>query len=114
MSTEYKLDNILIVAKELVENIINNNIRVVFLDGGLGSGKTTLVKAICNHIGVKDNVNSPTFTIMNEYVVDKKSKYYKYIKNIYHIDTYRLESQKEIEILNLHSIIKDDNLVFIE
>lgn len=59
---------------------------VVTLKGDLGAGKTTFVQFLSKALGVKDNVTSPTFTIINEY--DGKFK-------IYHMDLYRLESQDE-------------------
>lgn len=55
---------------------------IILLEGDLGAGKTTLTKLLLKHLGVKENVTSPTFTVMNEY----SGRFH-----IYHIDMYRLD-----------------------
>ena len=60
---------------------------IVALYGELGTGKTQLVKGICNGLGVNEPVTSPTFTLMNIY--DGREK-------IFHYDFYRLNSESEI------------------
>jgi len=55
---------------------------VIGLTGDLGSGKTTFTKFFAKNIGVKDNINSPTFTILKIYQGDF---------DLYHMDVYRLE-----------------------
>lgn len=82
---------------------------VVLLGGDLGAGKTTFTKAVLRCLGVKDDVTSPTFTIMREYM-GKKFK-------IYHFDMYRLGSGQEAKEFGLEDYIysKDkSSLVFIE
>ena len=82
---------------------------VVLLGGDLGAGKTTFTKAVLRAFGVKDDVTSPTFTIMREYQ-GKKFK-------IYHFDMYRLGSGQEAKEFGLEDYIysKDkSSLVFIE
>ncbi len=64
---------------------------VVALHGEMGSGKTTLVHAICEYLGVRDRVGSPTFSLINEYVYVDKGVH----KSLYHIDLYRLRSEDE-------------------
>jgi tRNA threonylcarbamoyladenosine biosynthesis protein TsaE len=59
---------------------------VILLDGELGAGKTTFTKGIARGIGVKEIVNSPTFTIMKKY---NTKDYFRYL---YHIDLYRLDT----------------------
>jgi len=59
---------------------------VILLDGDLGAGKTTFTKGIARGIGVKEIVNSPTFTIMKKY---NTKDYFRYL---YHIDLYRLDA----------------------
>jgi len=73
------------VAKEIIE--ICKNYAIWVFEGAMGAGKTTLIKAICKHLGVTDEVQSPTFAIVNEY---KSSD-----KTIYHFDFYRLKSEQE-------------------
>jgi len=63
--------------------------RIICFYGSMGAGKTTLIKAICIILGVKDNVASPTFALVNEYR-DKESK------PIYHFDFYRINKIEEV------------------
>ncbi len=65
---------------------------VILLAGNLGAGKTTLVQGIGAGLGIKDSIDSPTFTLVNEYLDGRVP--------LYHLDLYRLESS-EIESLNL-------------
>lgn len=57
--------------------------------GKMGSGKTTLIKEICQQKGVTGNITSPTFAIINEYITDKK-------EILYHFDFYRIETPEEV------------------
>ena len=50
----------------------------------MGAGKTTFIKAVCEELGVKDVINSPTFAIINEYAVPASGQ------SIYHFDFYRI------------------------
>jgi tRNA threonylcarbamoyladenosine biosynthesis protein TsaE len=63
--------------------------RIICFYGSMGAGKTTLIKAICHELGVKDNVASPTFALVNEYR-DKNSN------PIYHFDFYRINKIEEV------------------
>jgi tRNA threonylcarbamoyladenosine biosynthesis protein TsaE len=56
--------------------------------GKMGVGKTTLIKELCAELGVKDNVCSPTFAIVNEYVAGNGEP-------VYHFDFYRMKSVAE-------------------
>lgn len=60
---------------------------VVLLYGDLGAGKTTFAKGIAAGLGIKEEITSPTFTLMNVYADGK----------LVHIDTYRMEDKKELE-----------------
>jgi len=60
---------------------------VVVLNGELGSGKTVFVKGIAKYFGIEDEVSSPTFTIVNEYLNNNV--------NLYHFDVYRLDNEKQ-------------------
>lgn len=82
---------------------------VILLEGSLGAGKTTFVKAICNELDVNPNqVKSPSYTLINEY--DGKW-------TIYHMDLYRLSDSSEINGLGLAEYIEfpeDESITFIE
>jgi tRNA threonylcarbamoyladenosine biosynthesis protein TsaE len=75
---------------------------VVFLNGEMGSGKTTFVQAFAKELGLLSTVKSPTFVIHNEYD-----------ELVHHIDLYRLENKSEVKELKLKDI-KDDSYTFIE
>lgn len=64
---------------------------ILFLSGDLGAGKTTLTKGIAKGLGIKDNITSPTFTLMNIYKTNNNI-----IKKMVHIDTYRLEDENKL------------------
>ena len=69
---------------------------IILLEGNLGAGKTTISKGVAKYFGVKKNITSPTFTLMNVYELRTKNSE---LRTLVHIDTYRLEDeQKLIEI----------------
>jgi tRNA threonylcarbamoyladenosine biosynthesis protein TsaE len=80
---------------------------VVLLIGNLGAGKTTLVKGIAEGLGAarEEDVSSPTFTLIHEYGDPPL---------IYHIDLYRLETEREVESLGLEDLWATGKLVLIE
>ncbi len=61
---------------------------VVAFYGDMGAGKTTLIKAVCRELGVSDEVNSPTFSIVNEYLDSQDNL-------VFHFDFYRIKSKEE-------------------
>src|SRR6476469_6602 len=67
---------------------------VILLEGDLGAGKTTLVQGIAEGLGISDSIESPTFTLINEYFTGRIP--------LYHLDLYRLEPE-EAEALHLES-----------
>ena len=79
---------------------------MVFLEGELGSGKTTLIKQFCKELGFKNQVTSPTFPLLNIYKNNQK--------NIYHADLYRLKNIDEINELGFYEIIESNNWFFVE
>jgi len=80
---------------------------VIALYGGLGSGKTQVVKGICSGLGVKETVNSPTFIIVNEYSSET-------IKNIFHFDLYRMKTEDEILNIGFADYLNSNGVVLIE
>ncbi|MEA3399072.1 MAG: tRNA (adenosine(37)-N6)-threonylcarbamoyltransferase complex ATPase subunit type 1 TsaE [Patescibacteria group bacterium] len=82
---------------------------VVAFSGDLGTGKTTLIQSISNQLGIKDDLNSPTFVLIKFYGIE--GDYNKLI----HVDAYRLESSKELIKLNWNELLKSsNNLILIE
>ncbi len=83
---------------------------IVFLEGDLGSGKTTFVQAVAKSLGYEGKVTSPTFSIMNIYPIKNNQ-----IKNIFHFDLYRIEDDSELDQLDLeHYLNNPESVTFIE
>jgi len=82
--------------------------RLVLLRGELGAGKTTLVKGIAAafEAAAEEDVTSPTFTLVHEYRGPRAK--------LYHIDLYRVDTQRELETLGLDDLRSDDSILLIE
>lgn len=94
------------IAKEILKRK-DKSAFIVFLDGDLGTGKTTLVKEIIFALGIKEKVKSPTFTIIEPYELNDK--------NIYHIDLYRINDPSELEMIGLREYLNESEaIIFIE
>ena len=99
------LDSINQTAQQFIDHIGN---RTVFaFNGKMGAGKTTFIKAICQAMGVKETVNSPTFSIVNEYEAADG-------RIIYHFDCYRINNIQEAVDLGAEEYLYSGNLCFIE
>lgn len=80
--------------------------QVFALAGELGTGKTTLVQAICHGYGVTDAVTSPTFSLIHEYTAPRSL--------VYHLDLYRLTGPADLFNLGWDELMERDALIFIE
>ena len=76
--------------------------------GKMGAGKTTFIKAVCDELGVTDVVNSPTFSIVNEYRSDTTGEL------IYHFDFYRIQRLEEVYDMGYEDYFYSGALCFIE
>ena len=76
--------------------------------GKMGAGKTTFIKALCKLLGVEDEVNSPTFAIINEYRSQTTAEL------IYHFDFYRIKKLEEVYDLGYEDYFYSGALCFIE
>ena len=81
--------------------------RILLFKGELGSGKTTLIKNICNFLNVNEEVTSPTFSLVNQYQNENGEK-------IYHFDLYRLESLEEALDIGFEEYLDSGNWCLIE
>jgi tRNA threonylcarbamoyladenosine biosynthesis protein TsaE len=82
--------------------------KLVLLRGDLGAGKTTLVKGIAAafEAAEEEDVTSPTFTLIHEYRGPRA--------NLFHIDLYRVDTQRELETLGLDDLRTDNSILLIE
>ena len=102
----HSLDELEAVTEHLI-SLFDEGYNVVLLEGDLGSGKTTLVKALCQSIGVMEPVSSPTFSLVQEYQSPSKGV-------IYHMDLYRLEIPQDLEQIGFDEYLESGNLCLIE
>jgi tRNA threonylcarbamoyladenosine biosynthesis protein TsaE len=82
--------------------------KIVLLRGELGAGKTTLVKGIAEgfHAATQEDVTSPTFTLVHEY----RGPW----ENLYHIDLYRVDTERQLETLGLDDLLAEKSILLIE
>jgi tRNA threonylcarbamoyladenosine biosynthesis protein TsaE len=97
-----ELDN---AAKQVVKAIGNR--KIVALYGQMGAGKTTLVKHLCSALGVHDVVNSPTFSLVNEYQLPNGDP-------IYHFDFYRINKVEEAYDFGYEEYFFSNHLCLVE
>ena len=76
-------------------------------DGEMGAGKTTLIKEIGRQMGIVDTIQSPTYSIVNEYQNDSG-------KAFYHFDFYRLKNETEALDMGYEEYFYDKNYCFVE
>ena len=102
---KYSIDEIdTIVLEKIIPKIESN---ILCLEGGIGSGKTTLIKSICNNLSVMDKILSPSFSLINEYKTFEGNF-------IYHFDFYRIKNKEEALYLGLDEYFYSSNLCLIE
>ena len=77
---------------------------IIVFSGELGGGKTTFITGIAEGLGIRENIASPSFTIINLYNISGRNK-------LVHVDFYRLESSKEIFDIGLENYIYDNTSI---
>lgn len=80
---------------------------VLAFSGEMGAGKTTFIQALCRELGVPEDVNSPTFSLVNEYFTSSG-------ESIYHFDLYRIEEPDELFDLGYEEYFFSGKRCFIE
>lgn len=103
------LDTIRQTAREFVESYIKDAAdgKVFLFYGAMGAGKTTFIRAVCEELGVKESINSPTFAIINEYKDGKGAP-------IFHFDFYRINKEEEAYDFGYEDYFYSGNLCFVE
>ena len=100
------IDHIEEAAREFIKNMGDDTVFAFY--GKMGAGKTTFIKALCKLLGVEDEVNSPTFAIINEYRSQTTAEL------IYHFDFYRIKKLDEVYDLGYEDYFYSGALCFIE
>jgi tRNA threonylcarbamoyladenosine biosynthesis protein TsaE len=90
--------------------------KFLILRGDLGTGKTTLVKGIAEALDAADadEVTSPTFTIIHEYEGTREVHGKREPVELYHLDLYRVETERQLETLGLDELVTPNSLVLVE
>ena len=83
------------------------NKKIWRLEGEMGVGKTTLIKAVCARLGVADNVTSPTFSLIHEYATASGEP-------VYHFDFYRIKQEEEALALDCMAYFDSGSYCFLE
>ena len=86
---------------------MRNEADIIAFYGAMGAGKTTLIKNLCHRMGVTDEVNSPTFAIVNEYITEEG-------ESVYHFDFYRIKKLEEAYDIGFENYFDSGNLCLIE
>ena len=101
---KYTLDTIHVVSDHIKD--LTNNYTIFLFEGDMGSGKTTLIKQIVKDIGISENVKSPTFSLVNEYIENDLI--------IFHFDLYRINKENELVSIGFYEYLDSGKLCFIE
>ena len=99
------LDKIHEAARYFLNAVGDANIFAI--DGDMGVGKTTFIKAVCEELGVKDVITSPPFSLVNEYTDGKGEP-------VYHFDFYRIKKLEEVYDMGYEDYFYSGALCFIE
>ncbi|EAQ41506.1 tRNA (adenosine(37)-N6)-threonylcarbamoyltransferase complex ATPase subunit type 1 TsaE [Polaribacter sp. MED152] len=104
MITTYSLNDLPKVANSIITNAKH---KVLLFYGEMGVGKTTLIKQICKELGTEDNISSPTFSLVNEYITHDNN-------TLYHFDFYRINHEEEALDIGVEDYFYSDNWCLIE
>ncbi|MET3113112.1 tRNA threonylcarbamoyladenosine biosynthesis protein TsaE [Pedobacter sp. CG_S7] len=82
--------------------------KIFLFEGDMGAGKTTFIKEICHALGVVDVVSSPTFSIVNEYLIQNNNR------PVYHFDFYRIKNLQEVYDIGYEEYFFSDSICLVE
>jgi tRNA threonylcarbamoyladenosine biosynthesis protein TsaE len=94
-----------LAAKTLLASFANEKVFAFYAP--MGAGKTTFIKNICKELGIQDNISSPTFSLVNEYVTSDGKK-------VFHFDFYRIKSTTEAYDMGYEDYLYSNAYCFIE
>ncbi|WP_452230233.1 tRNA (adenosine(37)-N6)-threonylcarbamoyltransferase complex ATPase subunit type 1 TsaE [Lacinutrix sp. MEBiC02404] len=103
MDLEYTINDLDKVVETLLKTSTN---KIILFHGSMGVGKTTLIKALVKAIGSTDEVQSPTYSLVNEYQLPDIS--------IFHFDLYRVNTIDELYNFGFEEYLQENHWVFIE
>lgn len=104
MKWSYSLDELPETAQKI---IALSSYKIILFNGEMGMGKTTLIKEICRQLNVNDIVNSPTFSLVNEYLTENG-------ETLYHFDFYRIEDEEEALDMGIEEYLYSNNWCLLE
>ncbi|HNQ28250.1 MAG TPA: tRNA (adenosine(37)-N6)-threonylcarbamoyltransferase complex ATPase subunit type 1 TsaE [Aquaticitalea sp.] len=103
MELTYRIEDIASVAEQVSEALTG---KILLLNGPMGAGKTTFVRALAKVLGSKDEVSSPTFSIVNEHELTDGL--------LYHFDLYRIKDVEEAMQFGIEEYLDSGHWVVIE
>lgn len=103
LTIAYSLNELNTVANQVLKSVKS---KTILFYGNMGTGKTTLIKALIEALGSDDDVSSPTYSIVNEYSLSDNV--------IYHFDLYRLKSIEEAYDFGIEDYLQTEGWLFIE
>ena len=104
MEVIFSLDEIDLVSSKI---LLENPNKVIIFNGNMGVGKTTLIKSLAKKLGVNEVTSSPTFSLVNEYIMNDNEL-------VYHFDVYRLKNESEALDMGIEEYLYSGNWCFIE
>lgn len=102
--TAKNLNDLVAIAENIVPDL--KALQIVLLYGEMGAGKTTFIKEMCKALGSTDEINSPTYALVNEYNASDSK--------IFHFDLYRLNSLDELLDIGFEEYLEQDAICLIE
>lgn len=104
MNKNYSLTELRTIAEEVLATASH---KILLFYGEMGVGKTTLIKELCNVLGVEDIASSPTFSLVNEYKTNTN-------ETVYHFDFYRINDEEEAYDMGVEDYFYSNNWCLVE
>jgi tRNA threonylcarbamoyladenosine biosynthesis protein TsaE len=105
MEIIYNLQEIDVTAEKIIQCAKEKSKTILFY-GDMGAGKTTLIKSMAKKLGITEEVSSPTYSLVNQYVKNDIT--------IYHFDFYRIENEEEAYDIGFEEYLNENTWCFIE